>query len=114
MKFGENRKQAIKEATVEWIEGRSRVGRVCQTCGKKMRDKENGKCPYHIHHITNVREPPWCIDTPDWNLFIDRLFNGACILLCAVCHDSMHGKGVKCKKPKKPKKSSTTSTLKLC
>jgi hypothetical protein len=36
------------------------------------------------------------------------------VLLCAACHDSIHGKGVKCKKTKKPKRSSTTSTPKLC
>ena len=114
MKFGENRKQAIKEATIEWVDGRSRVGRVCQICGKKMRDKENGKCPYHAHHIIGIRDPPWNPDNPDWGLLIDRLFNGPCVLLCAACHDSIHGKGVKCKKTKKPKRSSTTSTPKLC
>jgi hypothetical protein len=84
---GANRKKALVEATIPLVEGRLRVARVCQKCGKVMRDKdEKGKRPFDIDHSTGVRSPPWDINNPDWGLFINRLFYGECVLLCRECH----------------------------
>jgi hypothetical protein len=84
---GSNRKQALVEATIALPEGRLKVARVCQECGKIMRDRgENGKRPYEIDHQIGVRSPPWDINKPDWNLFLERLFTGRCNLLCRDCH----------------------------
>lgn len=80
---GSNRRDAIKEATIALVEGRMRVARVCQRCGKVMRDAEKG---HEVDHIEGVRSPPWDINNPDWGLFINRLFYGRCELLCKVCH----------------------------
>jgi hypothetical protein len=84
---GANRKKALVEATIPLVEGRLRVARVCQKCGKVMRDKDDkGKRPFDIDHSTGVRSPPWDINNPDWGLFINRLFYGECVLLCRECH----------------------------
>ena len=83
---GANRKKALIEATIPLAEGRLRVARVCQKCGKVMRDKEDGKTPYDVDHRIGVRDPPWDINNPDWGLFINRLFYGDCEVLCKLCH----------------------------
>jgi 5-methylcytosine-specific restriction endonuclease McrA len=90
---GANRKAALHKATIIMVEGRLRVARVCQNCGRVMRDKENGKRPYEIDHVLGVRSGPWDIGSPDWNLFVNRLFYGECVLLCRACHkDKTHKK----------------------
>jgi hypothetical protein len=91
---GGNRKTVKQRASVEWIDGRKKVGRKCEKCGILMRDKdEKGKCPYDYHHVEECRAPPWQIDSPDWNLFINRLFYGDVLLLCKECHRKIHAEG---------------------
>jgi hypothetical protein len=80
---GANRKKALVEATIPLVEGRLRVARVCQKCGKVMRDRNK---EYDVDHKIGVRDPPWDINNPDWGLFINRLFYGDCEVLCKLCH----------------------------
>ena len=49
----------------------------CKQCGKEFSRKE-----IEVHHIIPVAK----MEVWDWNIFIERLFEGETIVLCKKCH----------------------------
>lgn len=49
----------------------------CQECKNEFGRKE-----IEVHHIIPVAK----MDTWDWNIFIERLFEGETVVLCKECH----------------------------
>ena len=41
-----------------------------------------------VHHVIPVAE----MEVWDWNVYIDRLFNGEQVVLCKQCHKNIHKK----------------------
>ena len=72
--YGDNRKQAIINSKVEG-------GYICCQCGVVMRTQKELKAD----HITNLTQGMG--DRIDWNLYMNRLFNGEIQILCRNCHD---------------------------
>jgi len=72
--YGENRKWAF-------ILARVKGGYQCATCKTVIPVQKLCKID-HIENLTFKFNEGW-----DWNVYLDRLFNGSCELLCKDCHD---------------------------
>ena len=70
-----NRSDALKKARIR------RGVYKCNICHEEFKQKE-----LQVHHVIPITQ----MEKWDWNIYINRLFDGEQIAICKKCHKNVH------------------------